>query len=121
MRVASQLSVDADLRLFRLLGQQDRNLGNLRFDYGTGNYGLIDHGYAFARHSDRWNTSPLVQARACLGEVRLGPWEIDALRLLLDSGNLCTVRDGLDRLRAGALERRAESMLSPTVLPVGSF
>jgi len=33
VRVASQLSVDADLRLFRLLGQQDRNLG--RFGVGV--------------------------------------------------------------------------------------
>jgi len=33
VRVASQLAVDADLRLFRLLGQQDRNLG--RFGVGV--------------------------------------------------------------------------------------
>jgi hypothetical protein len=104
-----------------LIAQQDRNLGNLRFDYGAGSYGLIDHGYAFARHGDPWNTSPLVEARASFGDVRLDQWEIDALRQLLGSGDLCTARDGLDAPRADALERRAESMLQPTVLPHGSF
>jgi len=53
--------------------------------------------------------------------VRLDQWEIDALRQLLGSGDLCTARDGLDAPRADALERRAESMLQPTVLPHGSF
>jgi hypothetical protein len=104
-----------------LIGQQDRNLGNLRFDYTAGRYGLIDHGYAFAQHEDPLNMSPLVLARACHGDVLLDQWEIQALQQLLNSGDLCTLADGLDPDRAAALERRAAAMLSPTILPAGSF
>ena len=104
-----------------VIAQQDRNVGNVRFDYTMGTYRLIDHGYGFARHGDPWNMSPLVHARACFSDVRLDQWETEALRYLLSSGDLCTLRDGLDPDRADALERRAESMLAPAVLPPGSF
>ncbi len=104
-----------------LIGQQDRNPGNVRFDYQARSCRLIDHGYAFARHGDPINISPLVGCRAQIADVRLDQPEIDALHMLFSSGDLCAARDGLDPARAAALERRAESMLQPTILPEGGF
>lgn len=107
-----------------LIGNQDRNLLNFRYDATSTRLGLIDHGFAFARPGDFVNGSAFVAAR------RLAPApagvitdrEERALEALLQSGDLHGLRRFLTANRADALEERARRMLGRRcLLGVGDF
>jgi hypothetical protein len=103
-----------------LIGQQDRNGGNIRWDAGHAVLYVIDQGYAFARPGDPLNASPFVLVRG-IDDPSLDDDEIDALNRLLGSGDLLGVADALEDERAEALERRARIMLQPSLLPLECF
>jgi hypothetical protein len=104
-----------------LIGQQDRNSGNVRVDMSQNRLHLIDQGYAFPRRGEIVNATPLVAIRGALHEVDLTTSEVALLHSLLASGDILGVRPALEDDRADALERRARSMLAATILPAGSF
>lgn len=95
-----------------LIAQQDRHIGNLRWDPGPGRLGLYDHGYSFARPGAMLNSTEFVQERWGRGEEDLRSWELDALDAMLLSGTLLGLRDILQpeladacRLQAGFCRR----------------
>jgi hypothetical protein len=104
-----------------LIAQQDRNVGNVRWDAAASELHIIDHGYSFARPGDTMNASPIVVTRGMAGDPALTAWEIEALEHLLSTSDLCGLAAALGDERAHALERRARMMLSPTILPFGAF
>jgi hypothetical protein len=104
-----------------LIGQQDRNVGNVRVEQAPQRLHLIDQGYSFPRRADDWNATPFSAIRGVVHSVELDAAEIAALQGLLASGDLLGARDALEDDRGDALERRAAAMLAPCLLPVGSF
>jgi hypothetical protein len=93
-----------------LIGQQDRNKGNVLWYEERHVIYLIDHSFSFARAEANHGASDLVQWRLSHGSRRLTATELDALAKLLDSDNLLTLRRFLDPERADALEARARRM-----------
>jgi len=93
-----------------LIGQQDRNKGNVLWYEERHVIYLIDHSFSFARAGANHGASDLVQWRWSHGSRRLTATELDALAKLLDSDNLLTLRRFLDPERADALEARARRM-----------
>jgi hypothetical protein len=105
-----------------LIAQQDRHAGNYRWDGDAEKLGLIDHGFAFARPGQYLNQSFFVAWRWGCGEQTLTNEERDALRGLLDSGDLHGLGRFLLPEEAAALAERAELMLDRgTILAVGEF
>jgi hypothetical protein len=106
-----------------LIGNQDRNARNYRYDNTTRRLGLIDHGFVFGRHGDPQNASMfLAVRRSAPGGASVTPSERTALESLLSSGDLHGLRGFVPRGRADAVEARASSMLSRGLLPaVGAF
>ena len=105
-----------------VVAQQDRHLGNLRWDAATRRLGLYDHGYAFALPGDYLNASVFVDWRHGQGQPHLEQWERDTLDQLLGSGDLLGVGDMLPSDRADALEDRARRMRQvDEVLTAGQF
>ena len=112
-----------------LIGNQDRNARNFRYDAAHQRLGLIDHGFAFARPGDPINQSSffLAHRRTRAGEGTLRQNERDALEELLDE-DLHELREFVapDRAEAGggsALAARARRMSASRCLPpvVGGF
>jgi hypothetical protein len=108
-----------------LIGNQDRNTRNYRYEAGPKRLALIDHGFAFARPGDLMNPNAAAffayRRRQPTGHV-LMPRELSAVEALLDSGNLHGLREFLTVDRADALQARAEKMLQSKVLPaIGAF
>jgi hypothetical protein len=106
-----------------LIGNQDRNMRNFRYDSMHKRLGLIDHGFVFARPADPINRSSYFLAeRRRQGVVTISPREQEALDELLAS-DLHGLREFLAADRANALEARAQRMLSTRCLPpvVGGF
>lgn len=93
-----------------LVAQQDRHLGNLRWDAASGRLGLYDHGYTFALGGHVLNSSEFVSERWRQGAESLDAWELDAVDRLLGSGDLLGLRSILLRDRADRLEERAARM-----------
>ncbi|MDP9385845.1 MAG: hypothetical protein M3P50_11555 [Actinomycetota bacterium] len=105
-----------------LIAQQDRHIGNLRWDAAAGRLGLYDHGYAFARTGMPLNSSKFVRFRWDEGEEDLQGWELTALDGLLGSPSLLGMRDILVPGAADALEDRARRMrTSGEILRLGEF
>jgi hypothetical protein len=105
-----------------LIGQQDRHLGNFRWDAGTNHLGLIDHGFAFALPGDEFNESCFVQWRWSTGQQALEQWERDALDVLLKSHDLLGLDQMLQQPRAARLQERAGEMVqNDTILPYQAF
>jgi len=105
-----------------LIAQQDRHLGNIRWDDGKQHLGLFDHGYAFADPGATLNESAFVAWRWQQGKEALGQWEHDALIDLLGSHDLHGMTEFLQSRRANALEDRARRMLqSGRILVLGDF
>jgi hypothetical protein len=105
-----------------LIGNQDRNTGNFRYDSVSKTLGLIDHGYVFARPGDFFNTSMFFAYRRTHHQIGLLAPEKEVLEALLESGNLFGLRSFLASDRADALQVRAENMLHSGCLPVaGAF
>lgn len=97
-----------------LIGNQDRNLGNLRVsDAGLG---LIDHGFSFGRPGDLINSATFVAVRHREGRASITNHERDALVELLDR-DLHGLRQYLAPARANALGARAQSMLADGRVP----
>jgi hypothetical protein len=94
-----------------LIGQQDRNKGNVLWYEERQVIYLIDHSFSFARAGANHGASDLVQWRWGYGSQRLTAAELDALRKLLDSPDLLTLRRFLHPERADALEARGRRML----------
>lgn len=103
-----------------LIGQQDRNQQNFRYDRSTRTLALIDHGFTFARPGDvctstlfltsRFPTSPGITAE-----------EQAALEALV-ANDLYGLRGFVDTERADAVEKRAREMLRTKLLPApGAF
>lgn len=93
-----------------LIGQQDRNKGNVLWYEERQRIYLIDHSFSFARTGGRHGSSDLVQWRWTYGSRPLAEPELAALRRLLESDDLLTLRRYLDPERADALEARARRM-----------
>lgn len=105
-----------------LIGNQDRNMRNYRYDADSNSLGLIDHAFAFARPGDLFNSSAFLAGRRLHAGPTLIPKELEALESMLDSGDLHGLRDFLPADRADALEDRARGMLNRRVLPApGAF
>ncbi len=105
-----------------LIAQQDRHGGNTRWDEPTEKLGLIDHGYTFALPGHRLNAAVFVDWRWGAGAQALDSTEIDALKLLLGSGDLLGLRRFIRPDRADQLEDRATRMLTDgTILRVHDF
>ena len=105
-----------------LIAQQDRHRGNYRWDSGTQELGLIDHGYSFAVPGQFFNHSAFVAWRWAATQQALTTWERDALQLLLASTNLCGLRLFLEDHRADAVAQRVNQMLhTGAILGPGEF
>ncbi len=106
-----------------LIGQQDRNARNYRYDHSRRRLGLIDHGFAFARPGDPLNGSMFHAARKRMpGGATLLSHEEEVLETLVSSGDLLGLRGYIDGDRAEALDARARMMLAKRLLPaVGEF
>jgi len=105
-----------------LVAQQDRHLGNYRWDPGPGSLGLIDHGYAFARPGDLFHRSVCLRERHNQGWARLEAGEHAWLDRIQASGDLMGLQLVLPTDRAVALQARVEGMIRTgevTSLPTG--
>jgi hypothetical protein len=108
-----------------LIGNQDRNTRNYRYESAPKRLALIDHGFVFARPGDPLNPNAAAffayRRRQPTGQV-LTAHELATIEALVDSGNLHGLRQFLPADRADALETRARTMLQSNVLPtVGTF
>jgi hypothetical protein len=106
-----------------LIGNQDRNARNFKYDAEHTRLGLIDHGFVFARRGDPINVTSYFHAHRSReqGGATLSRHEQGALEALLDS-DLYGLRDYLAPDRADALEARARQMQRSRCLPmVGAF
>jgi hypothetical protein len=65
-----------------LIGQQDRHLGNQRYEAATGRLTLIDHGFSLPGGRWRFNASVFVARRHADGLAALEPGELALLDLL---------------------------------------
>jgi hypothetical protein len=105
-----------------LIAQQDRHLGNLRWDVANRRLGLYDHGYSFAASGDYLNDTVFLAWRRAQGAQGLEQWELDALDQVLIDPGLLGLREILLPARADALESRARSMRqSEELLAPGDF
>jgi hypothetical protein len=105
-----------------LIGQQDRHAGNYRWHSASEKLGLIDHGFAFARPGQYFNQSFFVAWRWGRDEQALLEPEREALRNLLDSGDMDGLGHFLVPEEVEALAARAERMLARgSILAVGEF
>ena len=105
-----------------LIAQQDRHVGNLRWDAPAAQLGLIDHGYAFATPGHPCNASIFVGHRHGIGHAGLTSGEVVALQQLLGSPELMGLATILEPGRASALADRAGRMLAAgSILQVGDF
>ncbi|MGH8572854.1 MAG: hypothetical protein ACREX8_09790 [Gammaproteobacteria bacterium] len=93
-----------------LIAQQDRHMGNYRWDPHDARLGLIDHGYAFAVPGWRFNASCFVQWRHDQDDAALNEWELASLEQFLHSGDIHGLAGVLSDEQAAALSRRAEHM-----------
>ncbi|HTX10624.1 MAG TPA: hypothetical protein VME22_18515 [Solirubrobacteraceae bacterium] len=109
--------VDAAAFWDALIGNQDRNMRNFRYDAAHRRLGLIDHGFVFARPGDLINRSSYFLAtRLTQSKRTLTQRECDVLEALLEA-DLYGLRRVLAVDRADALQARAERMLSSRLLP----
>jgi hypothetical protein len=95
-----------------LIAQQDRHVGNYRWEPGARRLGLIDHGFAFAVPGARFNASCFVHWRHAGHQPALDDWERSALEVLLQSGDLHGLAGVLADDQASALHDRAQRMVS---------
>lgn len=92
-----------------LVGQQDRNQQNFRYDRLTRTLALIDHGFVFARPGDICTSALFLGARLPSDQA-LTDVEQSVLRDLL-AKDLHGLRTFIEPARADALGKRAETML----------
>lgn len=105
-----------------LIAQQDRHLGNMRWDASNQRLGLYDHGYSFALPAHYLNDTTFVTWRARQGDSELEDWEVAALDQLLGDVSLLGMRAVLLPERADALESRARRMYeAANLLASGDF
>ena len=99
-----------------LIGQQDRHLGNFRWDANSSHLGLFDHGFAFALPGDLFNASFFVEWRWDSNLESLEQWEIEALEVLLRSHDVHGLTEMLQAPRVDRLQERARTMLEDGVI-----
>lgn len=106
-----------------LIGNQDRNMRNFRYDADAKRLGLIDHGFCFARPGDPINGgSFFLEQRRRDNQVGLLQTELSAIEQLLDTGDAHGLRAFLPADRVDALEERARVMYAKRCLPLpGAF
>jgi hypothetical protein len=105
-----------------LIAQQDRHMGNFRWDSATQHLGLFDHGLAFALPGNEFNASCFVEWRWNTGRQALEQWELDALTALVRSHDLHGLTTMLRPDRATRLEERAHQMARlGSILPLKAF
>jgi len=101
-----------------LIGQQDRHLGNQRYEAATGRLTLIDHGFSFPGGGWRLNASAFVEQRHADGHAALVASELAVLDALpgLPVWQELELVLGEDQMRA--LEwRRARMRATGELLP----
>ena len=104
-----------------LVGQQDRNPGNVLWHEERSRIYLIDHGFAFARPGDRTGHLELTAWRWQRGSRALDDFELAAVSRLIDEG-LGDLRGYLAEDRAGALLSRAQRLQQHgEILPPGEL
>ncbi len=105
-----------------LVGQQDRHAQNFRYDAAAGRLALIDHGFAFARPTDRFASSVFHAYRLQRNYPLLTKREEQAIEALLEGGDLLGLAGFLPEDRAEALAGRARTMRQTRRLPLpGAF
>ena len=105
-----------------LIAQQDRHLGNFRWDAEASRLGLIDHSYAFACPGDYVNATAFVAWRHAEAREALSERERGALTAVAESSDLLGLAELLAPARAEALRGRAEAMLRRgMILEPGEF
>lgn len=92
-----------------LIAQQDRHMGQYRWDASSQRLGLIDHGFAFAREHDLLNASVFLEQRHAKGRSALDEEEMMALERL-EASELVGLQDILDSSQANALGKRVSQM-----------
>lgn len=103
-----------------LVGNQDRNAGNYRYDASNRRLGVIDHGFCFARPGDPMNSALFLAARRRQNQHPITSAERSVLEALVHSDDLHGLRGFLAADRVQALENRAQRMLSTGCLPTPS-
>lgn len=93
-----------------LIGQQDRNKGNVLWYDARQVIYLIDHSFSFAQAGANRGATDLVQWRWSHASRDLTGDELEALKRLLESSDMMTLRRFLAPERADALEARAHRM-----------
>jgi hypothetical protein len=105
-----------------LIAQQDRHVGNYRWDPAARLLGLIDHGFAFAVAGMRFNASCFVAWRHAQDAPALDEWELASLDLLLHSDDLHRLATVLTDEQRDALYARAQRMRDAgAILHVGEW
>lgn len=105
-----------------LIAQQDRHLGNYRWDPAISRLHLIDHGYAFARPNDYCNASVFVEIRRHSGLAALTADERGSLNALIASPDVFGLAGILEAPRADCLIERARQMVARgEILNMGEF
>lgn len=105
-----------------LTGQQDRHLGNYRWEDGQGRLHLIDHGFCFAEPGHLLHATAFVEFRHAQNNQVLTSTELGVLNGLVASPNLYGLADILGGKRADSLRDRAKLMLSTNqLLPPNQF
>lgn len=105
-----------------LIAQQDRHLGNYRWESAEQSLGLIDHGFAFALPGHFHNASVFVEHRWATGDEALNAWERASLAQLEASPSLHGLEGLLDDARAQRVRQRAQEMLSSdAILAAGAW
>lgn len=95
-----------------LLGQQDRNKGNIIWYEARQVVYLIDHSFSFGKPGANRGASDLLEWRWGHGSQQLSQAELAALDKLLRSGDSLTLSRFVQPERVEALRARAERMLS---------
>jgi hypothetical protein len=105
-----------------LVGQQDRHATNFRYHAESRRLALIDHAFSFAVPGAVCNGSIFCARRRAENRHSLSPSEMNALDVLISSGDLHQLRGYIVDTRADALERRATEMRSSGILSLpGAF
>lgn len=93
-----------------LIGQQDRNKGNVLWYPERDTIYLIDHSFSFRKAGGNRGSSDLIEWRWNHGNQELGERQLEVLRRLLESEDTLTLARFVAPERGDALHGRAEQM-----------
>ncbi len=94
-----------------LIGQQDRNKGNVMWYPERKVMYLIDHSFSFGKRGGNRGASDLLEWRLRYGSPELDAHEFESLERLLQSEDAMTLARFVEQERVEALRARAEEMV----------